>query len=100
MFCILLPYFVLVWLRNVRVGANSPSWPTISSWQERCLTVDGDRVTDEGGRWWSCARKVLQDLLLAGLVYLFDSLDQLRGQQTGLFNFCSFYIAFTYRYDA
>ena len=47
--------------------------------------VDGDRVTDEGGEDGGAAAPGLQDLLLTGLVHLFDSLDQLRGNKRAFF---------------
>ena len=59
--------------------------------------VDGDRVTDEGGEDGGAAAPGLQDLLLTGLVHLFDSLDQLRGNKRAFFNASAhFYIASFY----
>ena len=48
--------------------------------------VDSDGMADEGGEDGGAAAPGLQDLLLTGLVHLFDSLDQLRGNKRAFFN--------------
>ena len=65
--------------------------------------VDGDRVTDKGGEDRGAAAPGLENLLLTGLVHLFDSLDQLRGNKRAFFDASAHFLhclLLTYRYDA
>ena len=65
--------------------------------------MDSDGVADEGGEDGGAAAPGLQDLLLTGLVHLFDSLDQLRGNKRAFFDASAHFLhclLLTYRYDA
>ena len=65
--------------------------------------LDRDGVTDEGGEDRGAAAPGLEDLLLAGLVQFFDSLDKLRGNKRAFFDASAHFLhclLLTYRYDA
>ena len=48
--------------------------------------MDSDRMTDKGGEDRGAAAPGLENLLLAGLVQFFDSLDKLRGNKRAFFD--------------